>query len=83
MKHQLIFSLSTHHFDSTSFELNKIIEDNNHRQLDDFDYDFYLKNINDVDVESKSKQFLCYIRNCNRDHRKSNCFLFSTQQFME
>jgi len=65
------FFASTHHFDSTSFELNKIIENNNHRQLDDFDYDFYLKNINDVDVESKSKQFLCYIRNCNRDHRKA------------
>ena len=35
------------------------------------DLNNYLKNINDVDVESKSKQFLCYIRNCNRDHRKA------------
>ena len=54
-----------------SFEVNKIMEDNNHRQLDDFDYDFYLKNINDVDVESKSKNFLCYLRNCGREHRNA------------
>ena len=65
------FFVSTHHLDTLSFEVNKIMEDNNHRQLDDFDYDFYLKNINDVDVESKSKNFLCYLRNCGREHRNA------------
>jgi len=64
------FIFSNHHLDTLSFELNKIIENNNHRKLDNFDYDFYLKNISDIDIENKSKHFLCYLRNCNRDHRK-------------
>ena len=65
------FFASTHHLDTLSFELNKIIENNNHRQLDNFDYDFYLKNINDINIDNKSKRFLCYIRNCNRIHRRA------------
>ena len=64
------FFVSTHHFDTLSFEINKIMENNNHRQLDKFDYDFYLKNVDDIDIDNKSKRFLCYIRNCNRGHRK-------------
>ena len=65
------FFNSTHHFDSLSFELNKIIENNNHRQLDKFDYDFYRKKIKDVDIDDKSKHFLCYLRNCGRPHRNA------------
>ena len=65
------FFMSTHHFDSLSFELNKIIENNNHRELDNFEYDFYLKNIEDIDIDNKSKYFLCYLRNCGREHRNA------------
>ena len=65
------FFNSTHHFDSLSFELNKIIENNNHRQLDKFDYDFYRRKIKDVDIDDKSKHFLCYLRNCGRPHRNA------------
>ena len=65
------FFTSTHHFDSLSFELNKIMEDNNHRQLDKFDYDFYRKEIQDIDIDNKSKHFLCYLRNCGRPHRNA------------
>jgi hypothetical protein len=65
------FLASTHHFDTLSFELNKIMEDNNHRYLDKFDYDFYLKNVDDIDIGNKSKHFLCYLRNCGRPHRNA------------
>ena len=65
------FLASTHHFDTLSFELNKIMEDNNHRYLDKFDYDFYLKNVDDIDIDNKSKYFLCYLRNCGRPHRNA------------
>ena len=62
---------SNHHFDTLSFEVNKIIETDNHRALDNFDYDFYLKNIDDVNINDKSKHFLCYLRNCGRPHRNA------------
>ena len=65
------FFNSTHHFDSLSFELNKIIENDNHRKLDKFDYDFYRRKIKDIDINSKSKHFLCYLRNCGRPHRNA------------
>jgi hypothetical protein len=65
------FLASTHHFDTLSFELNKIMENNNHRYLDKFDYDFYLKNVDDIDINNKSKHFLCYLRNCGRPHRNA------------
>ena len=65
------FLASTHHFDTLSFELNKIMENNNHRYLDKFDYDFYLKNVDDIDIDNKSKYFLCYLRNCGRPHRNA------------
>ena len=61
---------STHHFDITSFELNLIIEQNDIRELDEFDYNFKLHTIKDVSVEDKSKHFLSYMRNCGRNHRK-------------
>ena len=65
------FFVSTHHFDSLSFELNQIIKGNNHRELPKFDYDFYRKEIQDIDVKNKSKHFLCYLRNCGRPHRNA------------
>jgi hypothetical protein len=65
------FFASTHHFDTLSFELNQIIKDNNHRELPKFDYDFYRKEIQDIDVKNKSKNFLCYLRNCGRPHRNA------------
>ena len=65
------FFTSTHHFDSLSFELNKIMEDNNHRKLEQFEYDFYRKEIQDIDIDNKSKHFLCYLRNCGRPHRNA------------
>lgn len=65
------FFASTHHLDTLSFEVNKIIEDNNHRHLDKFDYDFYLKSVDDINIDSKSKKFLCYLRNCGREHRNA------------
>ena len=65
------FFVSTHHLDTLSFEVNKIIEDNNHRHLDKFDYDFYLKSVDDINIDSKSKKFLCYLRNCGREHRNA------------
>jgi len=65
------FFVSTHHFDTLSFELNQIIKDNNHRELPKFDYDFYSKEIQDIDVKNKSKHFLCYLRNCGRPHRNA------------
>jgi hypothetical protein len=65
------FFASTHHLDTLSFEVNKIIENNNHRHLDKFDYDFYLKNVDDINIDSKSKKFLCYLRNCGREHRNA------------
>jgi len=65
------FFNSTHHFDSLSFELNKIIENDNHRKLDKFDYDFYRRESKDIDIDNKSKHFLCYLRNCGRPHRNA------------
>jgi hypothetical protein len=65
------FFASTHHLDTLSFEVNKIIENNNHRHLDKFDYDFYLKSVDDINIGSKSKKFLCYLRNCGREHRNA------------
>jgi hypothetical protein len=65
------FFASTHHLDTLSFEVNKIIENNNHRHLDKFDYDFYLKSVDDINIDSKSKKFLCYLRNCGREHRNA------------
>ena len=64
------FFQSTHHFDSTSFNLNKIIEQNSARELDEFDYEFSAHTTKDINVEDKSKYFLSYLRNCGRDHRK-------------
>jgi len=61
---------STHHFDITSFELNLIMEQNDIRELDEFDYDFKVHTIKDINIEDKSKHFLSYMRNCGRDHRK-------------
>ena len=61
---------STHHFDSTSFDLNRMIEQNSIRELDEFDYSFNYNTIDNINIEDKSKHFLCYMRNCGRDHRK-------------
>lgn len=38
--------------------------------LSDFDYNFNVKSIKDIDIDNKSKYFLCYLRNCDRLHRK-------------
>jgi len=65
------FFNSTHHFDSLSFELNKIIENDNHRKLDKFNYDFYRRKSKDINIDNKSKHFLCYLRNCGRPHRNA------------
>ena len=65
------FFNSIHHFDSLSFELNQTIKNNNYRQLDKFDYDFYRRKIKDIDINNKSKHFLCYLRNCGRPHRNA------------
>ena len=54
-----------------SFELNKIIENNNHRKLDKFDYDFYRKEIKILILIISQKHFLCYLRNCGRPHRNA------------
>ena len=64
------FFSSTHHFDSISFEMNKIKKNNNFRTVDDFDYNFKLNTIDDIDISNKSKNFLCYMRNCGKQHRK-------------
>ena len=46
--------------------------------LSDFDYNFNVKSIKDIDIDNKSKYFLCYLRNCDRLHRKG---LFSYFQY--
>jgi len=77
------FFVSTHHFDNLSFEVNKIASNNGHRELDKFDYDFHLKNIKDIDIDSKSKHFLCYLRNCGRDHRRALACYFQHHKLWE
>ena len=62
---------STHHFDITSFELNLIIEQDDIRELDEFDYSFNYNTIDNINIEDKSKHFLCYMRNCGRPHRNA------------
>ena len=63
--------------DTLSFQVNKIIETDNHRALDNFKYNFYLKKpYDDININDKSKHFLCYLRNCVRPHRNA-IFIFS------
>jgi|ETN02SMinimDraft_4_1059925.scaffolds.fasta_scaffold01520_11 hypothetical protein len=62
---------STHHFDAISNELVCVKEASNFRKLEGFDYDFRLHNINDINLDNKTKFFSSYLRNCNREHRKA------------
>ena len=62
---------STHHFDTLSYELNLIIEQDDIRELDEFDYSFNYNTIDNINIEDKSKHFLCYMRNCGRPHRNA------------
>ena len=77
IKHQLTFlfqhiTLIAHHLN-----LIKIIEQNSARELDEFDYEFYLNTTKDINIEDKSKYFLSYLRNCGRDIESRFSFLFS------
>ena len=61
---------SSHFLDSIAFDFNKLKNENDKMDLSDFDYNFNVKSIKDIDIDNKSKYFLCYLRNCDRLHRK-------------
>jgi len=62
---------SNHHFDAISYELHILKKDNNFRELEGFDYDFKLHDVEDIDLSKKTKFFSSYLRNCNREHRRA------------
>ena len=59
---------STHVVDGISFALDKL-KDNTMELDDNFDYSFVVKKVSDIDIDSKSKHFLTFMRNCARPHR--------------
>ena len=67
---ELNFFGSAHFLDTISYQLNEMIDDKSFGvELSDFDYSFKIRDINEIDIENKSKRFLCYLRNCARPHR--------------
>jgi len=61
---------SPHCLDSIAYDFNSAKNRNDKLELSEFKYDFNVKTIDDIDIDNKSKYFLCYLRNCNRLHRK-------------
>ena len=67
---EINFFGSTHFLDTISYQLNKMVQDKSFGiELNDFNYDFKIRNVSDINIEKKNKKFLCYLRNCARAHR--------------
>ena len=55
---EINFFGSTHFLDTISYQLNKMIQDKSFGiELNDFDYDFKIRNISDINIEKKNKRF--------------------------
>jgi hypothetical protein len=81
---EINFFPSTHFLDTISYQLNEMVQDKSLGiELNDFDYDFKIRNISDINIEKKNKKFLCYLRNCARPHRVGIASYFEYNKLWE
>lgn len=61
---------SSHFLDTLAYDFNRIRNENFELELSEFQYNYNVKSIDDIDIDKKSKHFLCYLRNCSKLNRK-------------